>query len=954
MSDVHVPGGDGAPAVLAGRAARIARCSPYAQRGLSRWLARSGGIDAALQQGALPDPLFGNYRLLPLSHVVVASAARQRRYQVGALATKLESDQAGRYAMTTVANQETGTAADDRRLALVCADFDGDGRDEIAWVAAEAGRLHLVLARGSDGITVVCDTELPFANEGEVVLVSGVFHEPAGGETALLPQIVLGWVDARSTVRFELYTVGTDLTPRHVSSASAETLPSRATRYALAAGDVDGEGLDVLALACPGPTDVGARLYSIAEDGAFTAHPRTVIAPSVGEGGVALAFGDFNHDAVQELAALWEGTGDRAVLQLLVAGKAHALEARGRWEDDDPDATLTGAARLAITAGALAPAGPTGADTLPEQIVLGYEVGDHEVALRLLESDQGLNLGPKHLKAKTRVGAQVGYALTGFDLVLRCGGLVGGALNTVVLGSIGSSHNPLRVLAGYATVTVGMVPVAPDLSRFGALDVRAAFVDEQAQDKQGRFRLGLALGDLTGASVRVGPPKVHRADEVSQVLAVLNAPPSHQVLEDDVEPNNINFNGDAWLDFTNAKGEETEFRSELRKDWGYSEELRAGLRTPIVQVEGSLSRQYGEHFEDVTQQTVTTRLSLDKDQLWTEDAVVLVTTAYTVWEYDVYDSLTSASAGKLAVLFPDVRPPRVSIKGSKDILFNYFATHTLGNALSYPTVDSLPDDIADGRTLASVELTVGASQSKLMLTWETTEERTETRGTDQGVSLGVQGGFNPQFKGIQLGVVVDVDGRYGESEMSSVTTRMTENTEVTIAYNQLGQPQWRYTVEPIIYWSKRHGYLVVDYLVDIPESETFPTAWQNVYEDRCDLGFSLPWADEGSDGPYAQLTRDIYLRRSAEGGLTAEVTVRNQSLLQARAVRVDLYDDAISTETPVHSETLPLVAARGTSTFAHTWPAEPGRHTVRAVIDPDGEQPDLYRGNNVGWSRITL
>ncbi|HET9171192.1 MAG TPA: hypothetical protein VFN97_17265, partial [Actinospica sp.] len=549
--------------------------------------------------------------------------------------------------------------------------------------------------------------------------------------------------------------------------------------------------------------------------------------------------------------------------------------------------------------------------------------------------------------------AGIGYALTGFDLVLRCGSLVGGALNSVVLGSIGSSHDVLRVLAGYATVTVALLPVAPDLSRFGALDVRGAYVDEQAQDKLGRFRLGLALGDLTGASVRVGPPRLHRANEVSQVLAVLNAPPTHQVLEDGAEPNNINFNGEAWLDFTNAKGQETEFRSELRRDWGYSIELRAGLRTPIAQVEASLSHQYGEHFEKVAQESVTTRLSLDKDQLWTEDAVVLVTTGYSVWEYDVYNSLTSASAGKLAVVFPDVRPPRVAIKGSKDILFGYYAAHALGNALSYPTVDNLPDDIADGRTLASTELTVGASQSKLMVSWESTRERAETRGSDQGVSLGVQAGVNPMFRALQLGIAVDVEGRYSESEMSSVTTRMTESTELTIAYSQLSQPRWRYAVEPLVYWSKRYGYLVVDYLVEIPESETFPTVWQNVYGERCDLGFSLPWADGGHE-EYAQLTRDVYLRRTEGGELTAEVTVRNQSLLPARSVRVDVYDDAVSTETPVHTETLPLVAARGTSTFTHTWAADPGRHTVSAVIDPCGEQPDLYRGNNIGWSRITL
>src|SRR6185295_1807270 len=126
---------------------------------------------------------------------------------------------------------------------------------------------------------------------------------------------------------------------------------------------------------------------------------------------------------------------------------------------------------------------------------------------------------------------------------------------------------------------------------------------------------------------------------------------------------------------------------------------------------------------------------------------------------------------------------------------------------------------------------------------------------------GTQLELNPQFRGISLGIGVELHGHYAEDEMKSIKTTLDQTTEITIHYNGLqAERRFAYSVTPLVYWSKRWGYLVVDYLVNIPSDKTFPTAWDRTYADVCDLGFSLPWLDGGKGEEFIHLTRSIYLR----------------------------------------------------------------------------------------------
>jgi hypothetical protein len=950
MADAGVPG----PATTSERADRVRRSSPYTQRHIARWLA-GHGIDRALAEGAVPDPLHGGYRVLPQQQVLVMNSAKHRRYRVDALTSRLQADSGDRYRLVPTTTHEAGEATDGRRLALVAADFDGDGRDEVAWLTGEGTALTLVLARGVEGLQVASRTALSYRNHGPVTLVAGVLHD-SGADDPLSAQLVLSWVDENRRVHLEVFTVDERLTPVHVTGVELDALDTPSDRYAVVAGDVRSTGLDWVVVSWPGRDQLMVRLCQV-RDGAFVTHPAVPVGPLAGRRVVALTVGDFNRDAVDEIAVAWERSVNRASVALLVAGDDGRVQARGRWDDTDSDTALTGVGCLALTAGYFgAGAGTSGDAALADQLVFGYEIGDHEVSVRLFESDSALNLGPKYLRASTRIGNALPYWFVAYDLVLATGNLAGGALNAVVVGAIGTSRNPLIVLGGYATVTVGLLPVSPGLSAFGRLNVEDSYTYDLAQDLTGGFRLGLALGDLTGASVRVGPPRAHTVDRVDQVVAVVNALPLHVVRRDCEEPLSVNFDGLSYVSFEDEHGRETELTSELRKDWGYSSELRGGIRTPLSLVEVSLTNRYGESFSRVSVNNVRAVVRLAKPDIWNEDAVVLLTTSYTVWEYDVYDSGDLRPAGQLAVVFPSSLAPIPSTKGSDDILFGYYVDHVIGDALSYPTPTELPDDYSAARLLGAANLAVGASQTELVVNWTSTSDRTEVRESEQAIEVGTQLELNPQFRGISLGIGVELHGHYAEDEMKSIKTTLDQTTEITIHYNGLqAERRFAYSVTPLVYWSKRWGYLVVDYLVNIPSDKTFPTAWDRTYADVCDLGFSLPWLDGGKGEEFIHLTRSIYLRHDiAADELVAEVTVTNTGLRPARSVPVDLYDGPPDKQDRLGRVTIFEIGPRGHATVTYRWAARPGIHDIWAVIDPDEQQPDPYRKNNTGWSRLIV
>ena len=78
--------------------------------------------------------------------------------------------------------------------------------------------------------------------------------------------------------------------------------------------------------------------------------------------------------------------------------------------------------------------------------------------------------------------------------------------------------------------------------------------------------------------------------------------------------------------------------------------------------------------------------------------------------------------------------------------------------------------------------------------------------------------------------------------------------------------------------------------------------------------------------------------------VTFTVTVRNRGGAGDRPVSVDFYQD--DQETPLDTGIVPAVLADDTVSGTFTWTAEPGRHSFRAVADPNDIVDELDETNN--------
>lgn len=936
-----------------------ANFSPHRQRNLPAYLAKTKNLEGMLADETLPDPLYGNYQVVPQQEIVTAFQARGQLFRLSALATQVDADTLGAFSTTVIGQTEAGEAMQNRHLALTTADFNSDGREEIAAVYENAGELYLLIssfdATSDPGkFTPSKTTRLNIQTVGQVALTSGFLYESPK------PALVLAWLDAGLRINLRIYQISPDLSPIARGSIADESLADANADYAVERGDVNGDGLDEVVLAWRGQDEMMyVKVYAVDADFNFIPKPRSAGEPTAGKRHLALAVSDYNYDAKDEIAVAWEKTAGRATLRLFEATRDLAIVAKGVYTDESVETALYSGSQIAVTAAEFLSSALLNEreGVVPSHIVLGYEVRNNAVVLRLFETDKELNLdASKHLKATTTIGGDLPYGLAEFDLKLSFGNLAGGAFNSVVVTAIGVSRNQIApTFYGFGIFTVGIVQATEDLSAFNTFQARYSY--DQAQDPKLQFYLGLALGDLTGDSIRVGNARRLPVSDVMQILAVINAPPLHVArYEEDgktVEVN-LNFDGNSYLNFnaTNTKG--TYLSLSTKKDWGYSKELRYGLGG-VAMLNTSLVTKYGYNFSRVSVSSYNTSFTLNQPQLWRSDAIIALTQDYTVWEYSVYDRTGTQPVGYLALVFPSLLGPVITTLDGESLDFGYYPDHTLSNILSYPKEP--PADYKEeyeAYTGWTAKLSDEPQSTTVTLT-KMREENAQTQSQSETV-VSDEGGFNPSFKGINVGISAKVEGTYAENEISTVNTSFQEITDIQFYFSPLSHPyEYAYAARPLIYWAQPWGYLKIDYVVEPVINDLFPTAWQRIYEARCDPAFSLPWFnDPYVDEEYRLLTRDIYFEGQEDGLVEIQVTIHNYSLKATPEIPVQLYDgDPRQGAQPIGGiQYVPPQQGRKSYTITVGWSApESGTRDIYAWIDPEGQIPDLNRENNLGWAR---
>jgi hypothetical protein len=641
---------------------------------------------------------------------------------------------------------------------------------------------------------------------------------------------------------------------------------------------------------------------------------------------------------------------------LIAAEDDYGLVPKGRCQDtvnglDEKGLLAVACGRLGVST----PVGDAGTEVpAPSQVVVGYQIAGHRLQLRVIECDPALNLGKRTIKSSRVLGAEIGYQFVTEGVRLQVATVGGGAINSIVVGALGSTGNPGSVQLGLRTLTIGLAAVSADLTEIQPVTRDTCYVDAGVRDRGGQFSFALATGDVTGASLQVGPPRKQQAPQVSQVLAVLNAPPTHVVKIDGRKEVNLNFNDSTYLTFQNSRNKQTTVQFQTTKNWGYSEQARMELMSTLLELDSSLTTRYGENFDRVSAAATQYTFASNVPSLWQEDQAVLMTTDYTVWEYDVVDGRTGVHA-PMAVIFPATTKPHLTVEGTMNMRAYYTPDHLVGNALSYREFGQLPAECDPDAIIYQVTREIGVSATDDALTWQTTKDDTENRRREQSLSVATSGRFSPQFRGITFGISLQTDGEYSEAEFTSTQSAIQDSTNIGVMFAPFGDPSlhpWMYRVQPIWYWARGWGYLALDYIVDAPVDKVFPTRWQDRYTGP-DLAFALPYASLGKS--YAFVTRDLICTPTGTGDVKIEGVVRNFSLKDAANVKVNVYNGRPANGDLIGSAVVLLARARQASPFSLTWigPTS-GSHNVWAVIDPDKAIPDLYRANNRGWTRVSV
>lgn len=878
------------------------------------------------------DPFDGNYTLIQQDDVLIAFQVKGNQARV--LGFEAVADRSELNALQQQAALDLGSHQPGKHLALVTADFDGDHQDEVACAYNDAGTLTLVVARYQEDAPEAAGRfeqagpaiALGAMGSGRVRAVTGRFTSGA----SVAPLCAIAWPDPSGQLQLRIWdchaATGGKITPTCVGawdgkSLFAESVPKAPTfvggQFDMAAGDVDGDGVDEVLLFWQSKTATSGKdlfLTALKLRPAASGNPVAVLAPvaavAIGTLGaraeLSLAAGRFRQEVARhDVALAWGYTppGDAPALGAALAlytydRSAGGLTCTSRFQDQGKQSGFGNGSYHPLVDWPIirVAAGDLNLDRTDE-LVLGYSAtriintapkspdtsgsdatasnaggeadgsnGDDDGAasppfpvsfndkpgtyggvllLRVFQVDQG---GTLQLKSTGTAGGDWtpgnAFDLVSVDLQLAIGAVrgkiaqgskvIGGIPNAIIVAALGADVN-MRPLAGYSHLSVGYIPVTPDLhlppqytTGIGRLLGEAD--DETAQGWQLDITLGLALGNFTGKRLRLGKPKYIPVEEVVGVIAVINAPPLQS---------GLNYENSSDVSFNDEQQQQTSLQVTVTSTAMLSSSLEGRLNAlgfdfhtgkTHMQTDGKITI---DHSTYQIQQGLSASVAYD-------DVVIYSAVQYDVWEYPVYTDGGDTAEGHMLLIWPRGAPGKVIRDGKADDSF-YAPRHELGNVLSYSP--DPPEDFEDGNRLnepltasvATVAFAQKVDYSLLTSKGRIIESKQETSfSKGGGVSQHLNLPGNPS-----LSIAGSLTDTYDDGKSSNTDIGFQKQTAINIQISITKNVNKGYNVEPYVYWSNRGGYLVVDYAVTLPEDEE--TFWYSNYT-RPHPTFCLPRA----------------------------------------------------------------------------------------------------------------
>lgn len=917
-----------------------------------------------------------------------------------------------------VIQSPTGDIWGDRALDMIAADLNGDGLDDLvsAWEGPDRTITLAVpqeIDENLDWTTAVTLTTaagiLPDTNFEAVQMHLAAGNFDGDGES----EFVLAYRGNDEVLHLEVYDTDGTLTPQQRATeadlgSDAPRLPATLTNdveeYALAAGDVDGDGMDevILVSAEPYTPTVGAEdqgkwglyaaVYDVEGEGSATLRQKarlhtfpTTFGPgsvpserenNSGVGGIGVVTGDFDGDEIDEIAygfgiiRLHDFPYDRSYLQMLQLNEDGTLTA-GDFEeygshvgniqiaagDIDGDVTRDAACSLTLDANGapIENANPLG--KLRDEVA--FAAGDNQLKIYCIATD---------LKAVNISFASGGDYIELADIDEDGRDELISATNIEF-----SSSNTVR-----QQMSIKVSKGAVDLSgRLLSLNLLAERRDLPTTLSQSRT-LVLAMGDFDGTSYRFGEPTRYRQTEVVQPIVVLNAPPIHFDVLNDTTYDIGTCYGAAECAFRATYTKESQNTSigttTLNSSWSVERGLNLDLGVAGISIlKGSMKESFGESFSKSGQTGQTLNIVMT-DTASRDDRIFAVVVDYDIWEYPIFRGDPDTPVGYMVIVQPSRADNRWFASKSPDGN-TYRPIHEVGNLFSYPNYQSPSEnpDRASGVIWdqQSASFQVGPDSTageKWKLTFEKFGQIENKTSHNSSFTLSGSAGL--------FFLNGDIEETESEELVSTYTTQVNESIEIAIELGKtvVSPAGTFYTISPYVYWAK-NGALVVDYLVNpAKDNQGGSTWWQREYDTLPDPAFVLPWRyDPEKAGQEIEGFSDIQRLRSKDitisparpqPGDTVQLQahIHNYSFKPTSSanvqvpvkVRFYLGDPAHGGEMIAEGMTNGNLGEREKATVTGQWtiPADADWRYARiyAVIDPDNEITEIHESNNKGWA----
>lgn len=934
-------------------------------------LPRIGNLPELLAQGAVSDPLAGNYTLVNWDRIGFAwigtddpAHANIKMYAVtetlSAPIPKAKSTPSepvfGATALDLAAGYLRGDPAAMDLVAAYAAMNPATSHYDIALAPRHA---DADLNFPSNQATLFTGIEL---TSWELIRVAtgdmlGTGHD----------QVVLAWEGVGGTLRMKLYDLFVNSQGAWSYNAkiefSDETLGGN-RQFDLATGDFNGDGKDEIALAWQA-TDgfLYVKTYSVDSMTGKPIPQARVKTDKTSIGAISVATGDLDGKVnttahgprrVDDLIVGFLAGHYSWVQVFQVTDDLHVLTAKGSASYDIGNACVPLALPLSVATGdmtqdgiddiAFAYAGDIWSagdcNTLPYYVPTTY--------LRIIQADSTLGLHNVATRHAQDLPCTDPYS-SDCNLTVAVGDVNRDLIDEVVVGYNGTSPG-IRLFQ--ATMNAN-------------LNITGIVLKGEKSDEAG-WHAAIALGSFDGQNLRVGTPSKQVVPAFRQAVAVIHAPPKHQ---------------DAWhtpaIDInvmdkcaappcTFSKFEQ-QTKQDSKVSWkstnGFNTDVKATHKWPLVK--GSLDISGGKDWENFGSQTTSLAWGTEETADF-DDLVVYSELDMTVWEYPLYTDTTDQVQSYFIMVFTanasinhmDARQCDPGVLGA----YCYLPDHEVGNILSYPwtpTNNLTVTNFYSGNTFM-----VGSSANHVWFTTKTVTESGNSTSWNLKVEVDVDLGVQKDGE-CKAFLCLDLKGDYHHSGFNTAENSYENETSLHMNLESIALPAQGYQVKPRFGVISAKGTTLLDY--GAYPNQSWWASTYNKPDPAVRLPYRVNWCDPASDKTCAKkqqqtwdITFDPPLPKIGEQ-VTLTARIHNFSpTAMGNSVAVRLCADGtgsncrqVGADQQVHlaNQATQTITAKFTAACAPNMPNCSWRE-YWVWIDPNGKYTEMYKQNNQGWATL--